>query len=271
MKEKLKKTRGITLIALVITIIVLLILAGVSIAMLTGDNGILTQANNASIQQSHGAIREGIALAYNEYQIEINTATNTKLASREIIQIQGKEENTLANNYSSFLDFLVQKGYATLDEADETIGIINVVALTGSSQSLGNGTDTDVYKVEEENGMYIVNYYDNANQKEEIWSIVNNDNDGDSSRYSVENADWDLIGLKDLKTNSFTTFSEAYILYEGEWIDISTCILGDDKENRLVSSKISDIVNISNNSMAEIKIIKDGKSYVGKGILSWPL
>ncbi len=38
---------GITLIALVITIIVLLILAGVSIAMLTGQNGILTQAQNA--------------------------------------------------------------------------------------------------------------------------------------------------------------------------------------------------------------------------------
>ena len=40
--------KGITLIALVITIIVLLILAGVSIAMLTGSNGVLTQATNAS-------------------------------------------------------------------------------------------------------------------------------------------------------------------------------------------------------------------------------
>ena len=38
MKEKLKRKKGITLIALVITIIVLLILAGVSIAMLTGEN-----------------------------------------------------------------------------------------------------------------------------------------------------------------------------------------------------------------------------------------
>lgn len=47
MKEKLKQKKGITLIALVITIIVLLILAGVSIAMLTGQNGILTQAQNA--------------------------------------------------------------------------------------------------------------------------------------------------------------------------------------------------------------------------------
>ena len=37
-----KENRGITLIALVITIIVLLILAGISIATLTGENGVLT-------------------------------------------------------------------------------------------------------------------------------------------------------------------------------------------------------------------------------------
>ena len=42
MKIKInEKQKGITIIALVITIIVLLILAGISIAMLTGDNGIL--------------------------------------------------------------------------------------------------------------------------------------------------------------------------------------------------------------------------------------
>ena len=45
--NKNKANKGITLIALVITIIVLLILAGVSIAMLTGENGILAQATNA--------------------------------------------------------------------------------------------------------------------------------------------------------------------------------------------------------------------------------
>ena len=48
MKEsKIKTNKGITLIALVITIIVLLILAGVTIAMITGENGILTKANNS--------------------------------------------------------------------------------------------------------------------------------------------------------------------------------------------------------------------------------
>ena len=47
MKTKFKNAKGITLIALVITIIVLLILAGVTIATLTGDNGILNQAGKA--------------------------------------------------------------------------------------------------------------------------------------------------------------------------------------------------------------------------------
>jgi len=44
----MKNNKGITLIALVVTIIVLLILAAVSIAMLTGQNGILTRATEAS-------------------------------------------------------------------------------------------------------------------------------------------------------------------------------------------------------------------------------
>ena len=47
LKETLKRNKGITLIALVVTIIVLLILAGISIVMLTGQNGILNRAAEA--------------------------------------------------------------------------------------------------------------------------------------------------------------------------------------------------------------------------------
>ena len=69
--EKLKNnSKGITLIALVITIIVLLILAAVSIATLTGQNGILTQANNAKTQAGIGEEKEAIGLAYNGAKTE---------------------------------------------------------------------------------------------------------------------------------------------------------------------------------------------------------
>ena len=60
---KKKGTRGITLIALVITIIVLLILAAVSIATLTGENGIITQAVKAKEKNIKGSEKEGIQLA----------------------------------------------------------------------------------------------------------------------------------------------------------------------------------------------------------------
>ena len=66
LRKKLKlynKENGITLIALVITIIVLLILAGVSIAMLTGQNGILTQAQRAKASTEQANAKEKIELA----------------------------------------------------------------------------------------------------------------------------------------------------------------------------------------------------------------
>ena len=57
--------KGITLIALVITIIVLLILAGVSIAMLTGQNGILTQASNSKDKTTAAEIAERVNVELN--------------------------------------------------------------------------------------------------------------------------------------------------------------------------------------------------------------
>ena len=60
---KINKNRGITLIALVITIVVLLILAGVSIAMLTGENGILNQAKKAKEETEIASEEEKVKLA----------------------------------------------------------------------------------------------------------------------------------------------------------------------------------------------------------------
>ena len=50
MKEKLKLTKGITLIALVITIVVLLVMAGFSISVMVGDNSVIDQAKNSKEQ-----------------------------------------------------------------------------------------------------------------------------------------------------------------------------------------------------------------------------
>lgn len=73
----LNNNKGITLIALVITIIVLLILAGVSIAMLTGQNGVLTRAKDSNDETVKAEVQEKINLALNEIYTDILSGQST--------------------------------------------------------------------------------------------------------------------------------------------------------------------------------------------------
>ena len=171
-----KSTKGITLIALVVTIIVLLILAGVSIAMLTGNNGILTQGKRAKEEQAHAAVREGIMLLYNEYKTkqEVNSSKvqeETKVASTELVKIAANsgEEGT-TENLGTFKDFIQSKNIINSD------GIINVRNLLGQTLSLGNGTSKesgDVYVFEEQDDYYNLMYYNKQIQQAKIYQIKN--------------------------------------------------------------------------------------------------
>ncbi len=92
MKQKLKiGKQGITLIALIITIIVLLILSGVSIAMLTGENGILTRAQTAKTETEEAQKDENEKLQ--ELEDEINEIDTVILKQGE------KATKTQKNNY----------------------------------------------------------------------------------------------------------------------------------------------------------------------------
>ena len=113
MKVNLKQNNGITLIALVITIVVLLILAGVTIAMLTGENGILGKATTAKSKNDESSVEEKIKLSvmYAKMNTNGDTAINLGELKSELeknfnndVDIQG-EENTLpwivaSNGYS---------------------------------------------------------------------------------------------------------------------------------------------------------------------------
>ncbi|MFR2533670.1 MAG: hypothetical protein ACLS95_00290 [Clostridia bacterium] len=69
----LKEQKGVTLVALVITIIVLIILAGVSISMVIGNNGIATRAQEAEKLQANAAVHENQALA--NLEVFVNDTT----------------------------------------------------------------------------------------------------------------------------------------------------------------------------------------------------
>ena len=99
LKERVNGKNGITLIALVITIIVLLILVGVTIATLTGDNGILTKAQNAKEKNAQKTVEEQIKLAVQASKINEGLVIDKDILEQELtnngIEITKSENDEL--------------------------------------------------------------------------------------------------------------------------------------------------------------------------------
>ena len=112
----MKNNKGITLIALVITIIVLLILAGVSIAMLTGNNGILTQANTAKTDTAK-------AEAVEKINMELNALYSSVLASTTKATFEDTEKTAAETNLGT--------GYSVTMSAEKKVITISCTSVTG--------------------------------------------------------------------------------------------------------------------------------------------
>ena len=95
----MKNVKGITLIALVITIIVLLILAGVSISLTLGENGILTKAQGAASSHGEAEVKEQIGLAYNAWKVGNLTGDTEELKNylKDELSKVYNEENVSVN------------------------------------------------------------------------------------------------------------------------------------------------------------------------------
>ena len=126
LREVQKTTRGITLIALVVTIIVLLILAAVAINLTIGNNGIFTRAQDAVVRNENASVYEQLQMIVADYQMDaIETGNEEEILER--LKIDGYvEEDAKGNN------------------------ILNVENLMGRSMQTGKGsmTDGDVYVIE---------------------------------------------------------------------------------------------------------------------------
>ena len=117
--RKKERQEGITLIALVVTIVVLLILAGTSIAMLTGDNGIITNAQKSQMENTKSEVIEKMNMAYNAaysearvkmatdagYQPSAHIAELAEVVAKELGVTAKMEEvptNAVTNNYNVY-------------------------------------------------------------------------------------------------------------------------------------------------------------------------
>ncbi|MGN1270087.1 MAG: leucine-rich repeat protein [Clostridia bacterium] len=171
-----KGNAGITLIALVITIIVLLILAGISVIALIGENGLVNRASSAKVNTEYSTVKELMQSKVTEY----NMSKLTENHDKTLIEYLQEQQIIDSNN------------------------IINVVKLVGTRLSTGNGTGTsDVYKLEEvteiaklattqsiqiaeaESKSYKIVYYTISSEIVEVGNISNG--------YTSPSINWDII------------------------------------------------------------------------------
>ena len=140
----MRKEKGITLIALVITIIVLLILAGVTIAMLTGDNGILTKTNQAKTNTSKGEAADKINMALNaEYA---NILSDGKMSGASDSAIATADEIAKTNGITTS-EFDIQPGTSMTGETVLTITSKTYGDVTGKITYADNKYEVEKAKV----------------------------------------------------------------------------------------------------------------------------
>ena len=139
LKEQLKTNKGITLIALVITIIVLLILAGVTIATLTGDNGILTKAQSTKEKNAQKTVEEQINLAVQASRINEGLVIDKDILEQELTN-NGIE---ITKSENDELPWTVKKdGYVyTISENGEVKEKEGIAITTGDIEILKGSTE----------------------------------------------------------------------------------------------------------------------------------
>ncbi len=119
-----KKQKGITLIALVVTIVVLLILAAVSISMLGGENGIITQAKKSKDETTLGEIKEEINVAWGKVYMDKNLEgiDINEQASRlkDILKEKDKKVQVTANAEEGKIE-VTYRGYSTEIDTDKIV------------------------------------------------------------------------------------------------------------------------------------------------------
>ena len=110
--KNFKNKKGITLIALVISIIVMLILAGVSLNATIGDNGIITQAQNATYMQSIAVLEEYLNNYYVENYEEFESIDNKAEALQKNYESENWIYNPSKNGYGSVSYIVNNNGQA---------------------------------------------------------------------------------------------------------------------------------------------------------------
>ena len=154
LKKVKQQAKGITLIALVVTIIVLLILAAVAINLTIGNEGIFTRAQDAVVKNENASVYEQLQMVVADYQIDVYaTGNNEEILSR--LKSDGYVEEDAEGNNIVNVENLMKRGMQTGKGNKDTgdVYVIEQRQKTASSATADTNSDMDYYLI----------YYDDEN------------------------------------------------------------------------------------------------------------
>ena len=214
MKKNLKNNKGITLVALIVTIVVLLILAGITIAAVLADGGIFKTAQNSQKVQDTAKLEEKVKLMLTDAQmekIETDKTLNEYFTEKGLEPVQNTSAGTIT---------IKRDGHKiTIDE--ETLEIVGMEEYIAPN--------TEWHKNPDANGVYTIT---TAEELAGLASLVNDGTDTFNGKTIV------LANDIDLKNLDWTPIGNSTNQFEGDF----------DGQNHTISN---------------LKVIQEGKSYVG--------
>ena len=202
--KKTKESRGITLIALVITIVVLLILAGVSIATLTGENGILTQAEEAKskTKEAEAFERVGVEIA-GSYgttgKIDLGLLNDNLRKNVKGLTYNGAEISEDDSNRITALPATVTlNGYEIVIRGNEEVGKTNILDKIIANPTAYYGKKVTNYRASDgDTNIYRIFYVDKNNDFGDGFNTIYLKADYSSTSYNLNDyASYDSANTK---------------------------------------------------------------------------
>ena len=213
MEEKRKSMRGITLIALVVTIVVLLIFAGVSISMLTGENGIITQANRSKENTRGGEVKEIVDLAVNTNMTANYTGSGEKETRTEVIQKLYDNKKLTEEEYNKLMGIpegttpvnIITIGDIEIDFSG--LGTAGKTLLEMFKQAQADGCELTHETCSNKDHLHIGDYLDyKATAGTRATVDTSKTGYSESQTYTVDsNTTWRVIGLNESETELVIT------------------------------------------------------------------
>ena len=198
-QEKKTRAKGITLIALVVTVVILLILAGISINLVLGENGIISKAQESRLKSDNATVSDSLKMMIARYSIDDMGEGKTDVLAR-----------------------------LNSDGITDANDVINVPVLVGKKLGTGNGSGTsDVYVIEDNK----LCYYDKKGKKTDLGDIDNLQFSGDKQESGIFVITSDgTVYLKDRQSGFYTDkheYSTKEVIIPSEINGIKVKKLGD--------------------------------------------